>query len=298
MMDLQRERVLLVDDEPQVLIALEDLLSDKFTVVKTTSPDDALRVLTEECDIAVLVTDQRMPKMTGDQLLAKLGPSCLALRILITGFADLNAVIRAVNDGGVFAYITKPWNAEDLRSKVDHAAERFRATKELLNEQRLLHDLMVNSPDAISLKDRELRFVQVNRAFASQHGAASEVELLGKSLSEALADRVLAQRIEADELQVLETGRPRLDVLAAYAHGGMQRWYSESKAPILGRSGAVIGLLGMARDVTERVQQQRALTQSEAALRGQSQLLHAILDSLAEGVRVVDGAGQLSLCSR
>src|SRR4051812_39209939 len=163
-----RERVLLVDDEPQVLVALEDLLGDKFSVVKTTSPHDALRVLEEQDDIAVVVTDQRMPKMTGDQLLGQLRPTCKALRILVTGFADLNAVVRAVNEGRIFAYITKPWDANDLRDKIDRAVESFRSTKELVDERQLLHDLLVNSPDSIYLKDRELRFAQVNRAFAAR----------------------------------------------------------------------------------------------------------------------------------
>jgi response regulator RpfG family c-di-GMP phosphodiesterase len=113
MAGVHRDRVLLVDDEPQMLVALEDLLGDKFTVLKTTSPDEALRVLEQEHDIAVVLTDQRMPKMTGDQLLSKLEPSCRALRILITGFADLGAVVRAVNEGQIFAYITKPWDAAD-----------------------------------------------------------------------------------------------------------------------------------------------------------------------------------------
>ena len=98
-----KERVLIVDDEPQVLVALEDLLCDKFTVLKTASAEDALRVIDRERNIAVVITDQRMPRMNGDELLSLLVSASDAKRILITGFADLSAVIRAVNDGKIFA---------------------------------------------------------------------------------------------------------------------------------------------------------------------------------------------------
>jgi PAS domain S-box-containing protein len=293
-----RDRVLLVDDEPQVLLALEDLLGDRFEVTKTTSPDAALRVLEQERDIAVVVTDQRMPKMTGDELLAKLGPSCLAIRILVTGFAYLNAVIRAVNEGSIFAYVTKPWDERDLFAKLDRAVARFHSARELMNEQQVLHDLLLHSPDAIYLKDRELRFVQVNRTFAARHGAASEARLLGKRLSEVLADSALAMRIEGEEQRLLEHGQPMLDVLRESIEGDLQRWFSETRAPIRGGAGAIVGLLGVSRDVTERMRVQQTLAASEARLRAQTQLLHAILDNLGEGVLVANTSGELLLFNR
>jgi response regulator RpfG family c-di-GMP phosphodiesterase len=70
-----RDRVLLVDDEPQILVALEDVLSEKFVVFKAESGEGALEVLAREPDIAVVVTDQRMPKMTGDELFSPTSPS-------------------------------------------------------------------------------------------------------------------------------------------------------------------------------------------------------------------------------
>ena len=293
-----RDRVLLVDDEPQVLLALEDLLGDRFEVTKTTSPDAALRVLEQERDIAVVVTDQRMPKMTGDQLLAKLGPSCQTIRILVTGFADLNAVIRAVNEGSIFAYITKPWDERDLFAKLERAVARFRSARELMNEQQVLHDLLLHSPDAIYLKDRELRFVQVNRTFAVRHGAATEARLLGKRLPEILDDPALAARIEHEEQQLLEHGQPLLDVLRESIEGDTRRWFSETRAPIRSAGGNIVGLLGVSRDVTERMRVQQTLAASEAQLRAQTQLLHAILDNLGEGVLVANPSGEFLLFNR
>src|SRR5690606_19084886 len=85
-----KERILVVDDEPQVLVALEDLLSDDFSIVTTSSATEALEVIRSAPDIAVVVTDQRMPHMTGDRLLAHAERASKALGIMITGFADLN----------------------------------------------------------------------------------------------------------------------------------------------------------------------------------------------------------------
>src|SRR5262245_23939282 len=99
---LARERVLVVDDEPQVLVALEDLLSDAFAVTTTDSPEAALELVRKEPDIAVVLSDQRMPRMAGDELLAQLASSSAAARILVTGYADLTAVVRAVNEGRIF----------------------------------------------------------------------------------------------------------------------------------------------------------------------------------------------------
>jgi PAS domain S-box-containing protein len=119
-----RERILVVDDEPQVLVALEDLLSDDFAVITTDSPEKALTLVQSEPDIAVVLSDQRMPRMAGDELLARLASSSSAARILVTGYADLTAVVRAVNEGRIFAYVTKPWTPDDLRLKVTKLLNR------------------------------------------------------------------------------------------------------------------------------------------------------------------------------
>ena len=154
MMQFAKERVLLVDDEPQVLMALEDLLDEDFVVMKTASPERALEIVHENPDIAVVISDQRMPRMTGDELLAQLGTSSDARRILVTAFADLSAVIRAVNNGKIFAYVTKPWNADDLRGKVRKAAEHFRLAQELARERRLLSSILASLNDGIVVADR------------------------------------------------------------------------------------------------------------------------------------------------
>ena len=161
-MQTAKERILLVDDEPQVLLALEDLLGDDFSVLKTASPEEALLIVEQDHGIAVVVSDQRMPKMTGDELLARLALVCDARKILVTAFADLSAVIRAVNNGKIFAYVTKPWNAEDLVLKVRKAAEHFRLAQELARERRLLDRILNSLGEGIVAVDRDGRCLLFN----------------------------------------------------------------------------------------------------------------------------------------
>jgi two-component system cell cycle sensor histidine kinase/response regulator CckA len=293
-----KDRVLLVDDEPQILIALEDVLSERYVVFTADSGEKALNVLAHERDIAVVVTDQRMPKMTGDELLASLATSFDASRIMVTGFADLSAVIRAVNDGRIFAYVTKPWNPDDLLLKVDKAAEHFRLAKELEYERHLLQDLMDNIPDGIYFKDRALRFMRANRAFASTVGAVRPEELVDKRSSDLSSERRSVENFDEEEQRILSEGTPVLDVVREYRCRDGNRWFSETKAAIRSKEGQIMGLVAIARDVTERMESARALEASEVRYRKQSQILNSILDGMGEGVVVTDPAGRFVLFNR
>ena len=247
-----KERVLVVDDEPQVLVALEDLLTDQFAVVKSGSAENALDLIEREGDFAVVITDQRMPGMTGDELLARLGASSSAMRILITGFADLSSVIRSINDGHVYAYVTKPWNPVDLELKVKGAAEQYRLTRTLANERRLLHELLNNIPDGIYFKDSDLKFVRVNPAYSALLGFDGSQKLLSKGLHELDSSGTDVQAVELEERQILASGEPIRDVVRVYRRAGRERWFSETKAPIRGRDGEVIGIVGVAHEITEQ----------------------------------------------
>jgi two-component system, cell cycle sensor histidine kinase and response regulator CckA len=294
-----KQRILLVDDEPQVLVALEDLLSDDYVVLKTTSPHNAIELLGQEPDIALVLTDQRMPKMTGEQLLSQLDDTCDAQRIMVTGFADLAAVIRAVNCGRLFAYVTKPWDAHELLRKVDQAVEQFRLSRQLSTERRLLHDLLDHSPDGIFFKDLDLRFVEVNRAFCTMLDVPGREMLVGKRLHDVLSDSSVSNDVEREEHKVLRQGNAALDSIREYSRGAQpSRWLAETRAPVCAPDRSIVGLVGITRDVTDRLSTQQALRESEGLLRKQTSTLNAILEGLAEGVVVTDQLGNFLLCNR
>lgn len=131
----RKPRLVAVDDEPQVLVALRDQFEDAYEVHTAANGADALARLAELRDVAVLLADQRLSGMAGDELLARAAESNDATPVLITGYADLEAVIRAVNCGRLYGYVTKPWEAHELRMMVDRAAEHHRL-KRALQEER------------------------------------------------------------------------------------------------------------------------------------------------------------------
>ncbi len=118
--------MLFVDDDPYILSALKRAFSDKdINLILTDNPRDALAMLNEE-DIAVLVSDNCMPDMTGIELLSlakELSPD--TVKILMTAYADLHTAINAINSGEVFKFITKPWENEHLIDVVEEGMRRY-----------------------------------------------------------------------------------------------------------------------------------------------------------------------------
>ncbi len=130
---MTKHTILCVDDEIDNVDALERLFRKKFTVLKATSGKEALEILDQHPGpVSLIITDQRMPEMTGVEFLEKtLESHPETVRILLTGYTDLESVIMAVNKGQIFRYLTKPWDPVDLSNTVDHAVERFSLGQEL-----------------------------------------------------------------------------------------------------------------------------------------------------------------------
>ncbi|WP_442511128.1 response regulator [Novipirellula sp. SH528] len=119
--------ILIVDDEPDVLFSLTGLLRRDFNVHTATSGAEALQIMREH-PVHVIMTDQRMPSMTGSELMQKVrNAHPEAIRIIFTGYADTRAVVDAINQGELYRYITKPWDPDDLLEMLKEAAQRYDA---------------------------------------------------------------------------------------------------------------------------------------------------------------------------
>lgn len=129
----QRPRVLFVDDEPRVLTTMRMLFRNTYELFFAESGSKALEVLRLQA-MDVIVSDQRMPGMTGIELLREsreLNPH--AMRILLTGYSDLNAIIGSINEGEIFRFVNKPWANEELSQTVALAAASARAALQAAN---------------------------------------------------------------------------------------------------------------------------------------------------------------------
>ncbi len=130
--------VLVVDDEPEVLASVRRQLRRDFRVLTANDANEALELLGRE-SVQVIVSDQRMPEVSGVELLTEVRERFpKTTRIMLTGYADLKAVIGSVNSGQIFRYITKPWNPGEIRSIVQDAGERSRL---LTENERLIEEL-------------------------------------------------------------------------------------------------------------------------------------------------------------
>ena len=115
--------LLYVDDEENNLMSFKATFRLKYNVMIALSAAEAMKVL-EKKPVEIIITDQRMPGMTGIEFLEKvLEKYPDPIRILLTGYADMNAVIDAVNKGKIYHYLSKPWNEETLDSTIKSAYE-------------------------------------------------------------------------------------------------------------------------------------------------------------------------------
>src|SRR5438445_7413122 len=134
----RRHTVLVVDDESDVVASVKDLLRLDYKVLGTSRAAEALEIVDRE-PVDVVMTDQRMPGITGVELLEQVrAKNPDAMRLLFTGYADIRAVIDAINRGNVYRYITKPWDPDELQAVVRDAVERHDLIAE---RQRLITEL-------------------------------------------------------------------------------------------------------------------------------------------------------------
>ena len=188
----KKHSILVVDDEPEVLCSLRGLLRMEFDVHTAESGAEALEIL-RNTPIHVVMTDQRMPELTGVELLNRVqGEWPDATRLVFTGYADIRAVIDAINEGHIFRYITKPWDADELLAILRQAAEQYDL---IVEHKRLLTDLQDYQAHCSRLIGG-LRDGRLGTLNAEGRAEADQVVEAGAALRERL-DRSQEQTAEA-----------------------------------------------------------------------------------------------------
>ena len=156
-------RILLIDDEPHVLRALERLLrrvrnsTTPFRVVSCTHPAEALE-LVREYTFSIAISDYRMPQMNGVELLARLylqQPACA--RVILSGFTDQVGLLGAINEAKISRFMTKPWDDQELQ---DTVIELLATRQQQLEQQTLADEARVQRGD-MSLQSQELRRLEM-----------------------------------------------------------------------------------------------------------------------------------------
>lgn len=149
--------IVCIDDETHNNQALERLLRKKYQVYSAISPTEGLELI-QKHQPAVIISDQRMPQMTGVEVLEKsiaLSPD--SIRLLLTGYTDIESVISAINEGQIYRYLTKPWEPQDLIITIDKAYETYLLRQELQKQNEQLKSLDKLKTDFMVLVSHELK---------------------------------------------------------------------------------------------------------------------------------------------
>ena len=253
--------------------------------------------------------------------------------------ADLKLIYQELHDAGQLANDLQESRAdrellearvklrtEELEAAVGalqlEIADRRRAAEILSDERNLLHTLIDALPDLVYVKDMKGRYVLNNRAHLQFVGADSPEQIAGKTVFDVFPNE-LACRYHADDERTMHFSETLIrDAESAFDAAGNAKWVSRTNVPLKDNSGAVIGVVGIARDITRRhnleaalrsanetlehrvaersaaaEQRSHELVNSERAYRKQTRILQSILDSMGEGVVVADETGTLLLCN-
>lgn len=181
--------ILFVDDEKNVLQSLKRLCMDEdYTVILANSGEEALEVLKGNPNIGLIVSDQKMPGMKGSEFLEKakeIMPD--SIRILLTGYADINAVADAINKGGAYRYITKPWKDEELLQIIGDAVKRY----SLVKENKRLQEIIRKQNEELKRWNSQLEYYVQEQTIEIQN-KNKELEKLNEDLKNNFKNSIYA----------------------------------------------------------------------------------------------------------
>ena len=214
----ERPRLLVVDDEEAILETMTFTFEDDYEVLTSTSAAEGLAMLDREGPVAVVLSDQRMPEMTGVEFLTEVfrrHPE--TVRIILTGFADMDAIIHAINDGHVYAYITKPWEPDQLRQVIRRATEHYELEREnerlvadLRDSNRFLEAVMDHLGMGALAVDADGIVRAVNRPAAKYLGVGEDAH--GKHLHDVVSPAILEKVAAAVDEKEQEDGYEEVDL--------------------------------------------------------------------------------------
>lgn len=280
--------LLLVDDEENILSSLRRLLRrDGYIIHTASSGEDGLAVLERE-PVGVIISDQRMPGMSGSEFLSKVKARFPdTMRIVLSGYTELNSIAEAINRGAIYKFLTKPWDDDLLREHVAEAFTRFDMKQE---NQRLaaLNQAMIDAiPDALFLVDAGRgTVINANAAASALLGYAPEA-FRGMSVSE-------FEPLPQDQLywEELACGpfRPMQSVHTEYLTGHGE-WIPIRKSTSSAAVGNQRNVLVLAHDFTRERQMESSLERINAEMA-------SIFEATSEGLLVIDSRLQLSRLNR
>ncbi len=173
----KKPKMLVVDDEPDNLDLLYRTFRRDFYVLRAESGMMALEMLAAEGEVAVIISDQRMPEMKGTEFLSKTVPQFPdTMRIILTGFTDVEDLVDAINSGQVYKYITKPWDPNELKAVVQRAVETYDVQKHRTEELRRAQSQTILLGTLVKVTQEATGLEQALEAIAQAFGETYEAD--------------------------------------------------------------------------------------------------------------------------
>lgn len=260
-MEKKEHTLLCIDDEPNILNALKRLLrKEDFRLLTANSGKAGLQILAEN-EVHVVVSDQRMPEMSGTEFLREVKAAYPdIIRIILTGYTDVDSISEAINEGHLYKFFLKPWNDQNLKLEIRQALEQY----DLMQDNKRLHDQVFqkneelkkvneNLERTILERTRSLEFQ--NRALQISHAILDDIPLpilgISSEMMVVMANKAARQRMGCDRQievgdnvvdcfdETVEAGLLRC--LGNLEHGRISAWYKDGQSldidliPLTGR---------------------------------------------------------------
>jgi CheY-like chemotaxis protein len=179
----QSRTILCVDDEPSIINALRRLLRrEGYRFLSATSGKEGLDILKEN-EVQIVVSDQRMPEMSGTEFLARVKEAYPdALRIVLTGYTEVDSITESINKGHIYKFFLKPWNDQNLRLEIKQAFEQhelIKANEQLVNTVVTQNEQLssINENLESLIEERTMEIALKNQALALSHAILEEVPI-------------------------------------------------------------------------------------------------------------------------
>ncbi len=269
---MQKGIILVVDDEERILELIRNIFVPQYEVLTAGSGPEALEVLSKQL-VHVILADYHMEGMTGSELLVKVREQYPEIvRLLITGYPDIDALADAINRGQIYGYIRKPWEVGELRIFVKQAYDRYlvmeenrNLTRELRKDNFSLHNIIQSLVSGLMVVDTEMKIYLINPAGAKLFGLEAaqvrrcqvtdfpQLAPLLPIIRETLSS---ARNLDYQEIEMQADGETRMIGFGTTLVGF-------GTHPLLGDDESVQGVIVLCRDITEKKRLEEQLIHSE-----------------------------------
>jgi len=288
-----KNRVLVIDDDPGDIFLLREMLAEepnsRFQVAgEAGNLEAAVRLLAEDSfDVALL--DLQLPDSRGLDTFVRAHAAAHDVPIIVLSENDDEELAVQTVQLGAHEYLQKGrMDAHLLQRALRYAVERARAEAQLARERDLLHTLLESIPDRIYFKDRESRFIRINRALLELFGLQSADQAYGKTDADFYGPEHANEAL-ADERQVMESGEAMLGKIEfENLADGRKSWSLTTKLPLRDRKGHIVGTCGISREISR-------MKEMEEQLETERNLLRAVIDNLPDLVFLKDVEGRYLL---